>query len=217
MLKISEIFYSIQGESSFAGFPCTFVRLAGCNLRCRYCDTPYALLSTDGYDMSVENVVEEVENRFSSGSGIVEVTGGEPLLQGDCVELLHALLKRVKTVLLETNGTVDISVVPNGVIKIMDVKCPGSGEEARMLWKNLELLNKTDQVKFVITDRNDYDWSKEIIKNRQLLNQLEILFAPAYNFLDEATLAEWILADRLEVRLQVQLHRMIWPGRKRGV
>lgn len=212
MLEINEIFHSIQGESTRAGEPCVFVRLTGCNLRCAWCDTAYAF--HDGRKMSVEQVVTEVD-RFDCA--LVEITGGEPLLQADGISLMERLLRAGRRVLVETGGSLDIDPVPEGVGRIVDVKCPGSGESARNRWENLDLLRCGDELKFVLADRQDYLWAVEQIRDRALAGRCPLLFSPVHGRLDPAELAGWVLGDRLPVRLQLQLHKILWPGVVRGV
>jgi 7-carboxy-7-deazaguanine synthase len=213
MLTINEIFHSIQGESSFAGQPCVFVRLTACDLRCSWCDTPYAFY--EGRKMSVDDVVADVESR---GCELVEVTGGEPLLQQDVYPLMQRLIDSGKTVLIETGGHRSIAKVPEGVIRIMDVKCPGSGESTKNDWSNLPLLTKRDEVKFVIADRVDYDYARDILARERLAERCGgVLFSPVHGVLDPRQLAEWVLADRLPVRVQLQVHKYIWSPETRGV
>jgi 7-carboxy-7-deazaguanine synthase len=212
MLRVNEIFHSIQGESSRAGEPCVFVRLTGCNLRCVWCDTAYAF--HEGREMSVEEVLAGVDGH---GCRLVEVTGGEPLLQSDVVPLLAALVARGHDVLLETGGSLPIDPVPAGVRCIVDVKCPGSGEVGRNHWPNLERLRPGDELKFVLADRADYDWAVARVRDLRLTERSAVLFSPVHGQLDAARLAGWILADRLPVRLQLQLHKLLWPGLTRGV
>ena len=213
MLTINEIFHSIQGESTHAGRPCVFVRLTACDLRCRWCDTPYAF--HEGRKMSVDEVVADVEAR---GCPVVEVTGGEPLLQADVYLLMQRLLDAGKTVLLETGGHRSIAQVPAGVVRVMDVKCPGSGESERNDWSNLALLTPTDEVKFVIADRVDYEYARELVQREKLTSRVAaVLFSPVHGELDAKQLAEWVIADRLEVRVQLQMHKYIWTPETRGV
>ena len=213
-LAISEIFKSIQGETSRAGLPCTFVRTVGCNLRCSYCDTEYAR-SGEGIRLTVSDVCDEVA---SLGARLVSVTGGEPLVQAEAVAaLLGRLVERGHEVLLETNGTRDLAPVPEGVVRVMDVKCPGSGESGKTFPGTLERLTPRDEVKFVLSDRRDFDWAVRYVEERGLAGGPHVLFAPAYGRLAPAELAEWILAEGVEVRLQLQLHKVIWPERTRGV
>lgn len=212
-MRITEIFYSIQGESTFAGRPCVFVRTTGCNLRCVWCDTAYAFYG--GRDLSVEEIVGEVE-RLGGGCRLAELTGGEPLLQKEIGALARALLDRGYTVLCETGGSLDIDRLPREVIKIVDVKCPGSGESDRNLWSNLEKLGPGDEIKFVIRDRADYEWALGVVRERALTGR-PVLFSPVWGALDLKDLAEWILADGAPVRLQTQLHKHIWGPEAVGV
>jgi 7-carboxy-7-deazaguanine synthase len=213
VLTINEIFYSIQGESTYAGKPCVFVRLTGCDLRCSWCDTPYAF--SEGQKMSVDAVLQQVD-RY--GSPLVEVTGGEPLLQEDVYPLMERLLESGRTVLLETGGQIDVSRVPLAVIKVMDVKCPGSGESHRNEWGNIDRLGSRDQVKFVIKDRGDYEFARDLVVRHALDRRCAaVLFSPVHDVLEPKALSEWILADRLPVRLQLQIHKHIWGANVRGV
>ena len=213
MLKVNEIFHSIQGESSYIGLPCVFVRLTGCDLRCSWCDTPYAF--HEGHSLSIEDIVKKIETYQSL---LVEITGGEPLLQPDVYELMRALLKSGKTVLLETGGHIDISNVPEKVVKVVDVKCPGSGESERNLWGNLDRLKAHDEVKFVIRDRSDYDFAKQVLKKHHLKERCAaVLFSPVHNVLPPKLLSNWSLEDQLPVRLQIQLHKYVWGEHVRGV
>jgi 7-carboxy-7-deazaguanine synthase len=212
MLTVNEIFLSIQGESTHAGLPCVFVRLTGCNLRCVWCDSEYAF--HEGSTMSVKEVVERV-GEF--GCTLVEVTGGEPLLQPDAISLMHALLRSGKTVLLETGGSLPVDEVPPGVRRIIDVKCPGSGESGANRWENLAHLRDGDELKFVVADRADYEWATAQIRGRELSGRFALLFSPVHGKLEPGLLADWILRDGLEARIQVQLHKLLWPGAERGV
>jgi 7-carboxy-7-deazaguanine synthase len=212
MLTVNEIFHSIQGESSHAGRPCVFVRLTGCNLRCTWCDTAYAF--HEGTRMEVDEVVDRV-GEFRCG--LVEVTGGEPLIQPDSIPLMRALLRRGHEVLLETGGSLPIAEVPAGVHRIVDIKCPGSGEASKNRWENLEDLREGDELKFVVAGREDYDWAVEQIRRRGLETRGSVLLSPVHGALDPGALARWILADRLGVRVQVQLHKVLWPISGRGV
>jgi 7-carboxy-7-deazaguanine synthase len=213
MLTVNEIFYSIQGESTHAGEPCVFVRLTACDLRCSWCDTPYAFF--EGVKRTVHDVVSEVEGY---GCGLVEITGGEPLLQEDVYPLMEALLARGRTVLLETGGHRPIGRVPAPVVKIVDVKCPGSGEAEQNDWRNLAMLALHDQVKFVIRDRADYEFALAVVLRYELAARASaVLFSPVHGVLDPRTLSEWMLADRVPARLQLQLHKFIWPPDTRGV
>ena len=213
MLTVNEIFHSIQGESTHVGEPCVFVRLTACDLRCTWCDTTYAFY--EGRRMSVDDVLAEVE---AFGCGLVEVTGGEPLLQPDVYPLMERLLASGKRVLLETGGHRSIARVPAGVERIVDVKCPGSGEAARNDWSNLAALTPADQIKFVLKDREDYDYARDVVRRERLADRVAaVLFSPVHGVLDARLLAEWILADRLPVRLQLQAHKFIWSPETRGV
>jgi len=212
MLKIHEIFKSIQGESSHTGLPCVFVRLTGCNLRCSWCDTEYAFY--EGKGMTVEDVVDAVDQ---FGISLVEITGGEPLMQNEAIPLMQTLLKKNYTVMLETGGALPIDEVPEQVIKIMDLKSPGSGEESKNNYDNLRHLTLKDEVKFVILDREDYDWSKKILDKYVVHKNAQVLFSPVYEKLDLKDLAQWILEDNLPVRLQTQLHKVIWSKDAIGV
>jgi 7-carboxy-7-deazaguanine synthase len=213
MLTINEIFHSIQGESSRAGQLCVFVRLTACDLRCSWCDTPYAF--HEGRKMSVDEVVAAVE---AFGSPLVEITGGEPLLQEDVYPLMDRLLAAGRIVMLETGGHRPTSRVPAAVLKIVDVKCPASGESDRNDWSNLDRLEPHDEVKFVVQDRPDYDFAREVIGRYDLPSRAAaVLMSPVHGVLDPKTLSEWMLADRLAARLQLQLHKYIWSPTTRGV
>ena len=213
MLTINEIFYSVQGESSYAGQPCVFVRLTACDLRCSWCDTEYAFY--EGRKQALDDVFDAVA---SYDCPLVEVTGGEPLLQEDVYPLMQGLLDRGKKVLLETGGHRDTSRVPGEVVTILDVKCPGSGESGRNDWSNLERLRPHDEVKFVIKDRADYDWAREVLERHGLGQRAAAIhLSPVHGVLDPKTLSEWVLADRLPVRVQLQIHKYIWSPTTRGV
>ena len=213
MLTVNEIFYSVQGESTRAGCPCVFVRLTACDLRCSWCDTPYAFY--EGRKQSVDEVLETVERH---GCPLVEITGGEPLLQDDVYELMTRLLDRGQTVMLETGGHRPIDRVPAAVVKIVDVKCPGSGEADKNDWSNLGRLAPHDEVKFVITDRADYDFARQVILQHDLPSRCAaVLLSPVHGVLDGRQLSEWMLADHLPARLQLQVHKYIWPANTRGV
>jgi len=212
-LHINEIFYSIQGESTHAGRPCAFVRLTGCNLRCSYCDTDYAFY--DGRKMTIAEVAEILDGYRCE---LVEITGGEPLLQEGVYPLIDTLLARGRTVMIETSGASDVSRLDPRVIKIMDLKCPGSGEADRTLWSNLEHLTPRDEVKFVLCDRADYEWAREVIRSRELASRVNaVLISCAFDSIEPARAAAWMLEDRLPARLQLQLHKYIWPPDARGV
>ena len=214
MLTINEIFHSIQGESTHAGRRCVFVRLTACDLRCSWCDTPYAF--HEGRKMSVDDVLAQVR---AFGCDVVEITGGEPLLQPDVFPLMQRLLEEGRTVMLETGGHRSIEHVPDEVIRIIDVKCPGSGEAGKNHWPNLDHhLYSTDEVKFVLRDRADYDYAREVVARHALIGRCgAVLFSPVHGVLDPKQLAQWILADRLPVRLQLQVHKYIWDAHTRGV
>ena len=211
-MRITEIFHSVQGESTFAGLPCVFVRLTGCPLRCTWCDTDYAFFG--GTDRSIDDILDTVR---SYGCRLVEVTGGEPLAQPDSSLLLRRLCQEGFTVLLETSGAVDTTIVDPSVRIILDVKCPGSGMTERMHWPNVERLRPQDEAKFVIQDRRDYEWAKSILDRFRLTERCAVLFSPVFGVLDPRQLAEWLLADRLPIRLQLQLHKHIWAPDMRGV
>jgi 7-carboxy-7-deazaguanine synthase len=213
MLTINEIFHSIQGESSWAGLPCVFVRLTACDLRCTWCDTVYAF--TEGKKMAVEDILSAVE---LYGCPLVEITGGEPLLQDDVYPLMAALVKSGKTVLLETGGHVSLEHVPVGVIRIVDIKCPASGESERTHWPNLDRLTPSDEAKFVIRDRHDYQFARTVVAEHQLDRRCAaVLLSPVHGVLDPRVLAEWMLEDRVLARLQLQVHKYIWLPGTRGV
>lgn len=209
-LKITEIFLSLQGESTLMGWPTAFVRLTGCPLRCGYCDTAYAFHGGDW--RTIEEVLEAVR---AFGVRHVCVTGGEPLAQKNCHELLRRLCDAGHVVSLETSGAMDVSAVDPRVIKVLDLKTPGSGEQPRNLWENLERLTTQDQVKFVLCDRADYDWARAVVAERKLAERCTVLFSPSYEQLSARDLADWIVADRLPVRFQTQLHKSLW-GAERG-
>ena len=209
-LAVSELFYSLQGESLYTGLACCFVRLAGCNLRCAYCDTRYA--QEGGTPMEPSQIVDQVSGFNCS---LVEITGGEPLLQKETPLLIQALLSAGYTVLLETNGTLDIGCVDKECIKIVDVKCPASGESRKNDPKNLERLMGHDQVKFVISDRNDYVFAKQTARQIRAIPPDQVLFSPAHNALAPVALARWMLDDHLPVRFHLQLHKTLW-GEERG-
>ena len=213
MVTINEIFYSVQGESTYAGRPCVFVRLTACDLRCSWCDTPYAF--HEGAKQPVEAVLDAVA-RYDCP--LVEVTGGEPLLQEDVYPLMEGLLARGKTVLLETGGHRSIERVPAPVVTILDVKCPGSGEADRMEWSNLDRLRPHDEVKFVVKHRADYEYARDVIARHDLTRRAAAIhISPVHGVLDPKTVSEWVLADRLPARVQLQLHKYIWPPETRGV
>ena len=214
MLKVNEIFYSIQGESSYAGRPCVFVRLTGCNLRCSYCDTRYAY--EEGGDLEMGEIIDMVT---SHRCGLVEITGGEPLMQKDTPLLIRRLLDLGFEVLLETNGSMDIGIVDDRCVKILDIKCPSSGETKRNYLENLKRLQPKDEIKFAIGDRDDYDYAKKILSfmDRANGNIKPPLFSPVHGKMNPGLMAQWILADHLDVRMQIQLHKVIWGPETRGV
>jgi 7-carboxy-7-deazaguanine synthase len=207
-----EIYTSIQGETQYAGLPCTLVRFAACDLRCGYCDTEYAF--TGGQEVTRASIVADVVAR---GVPLVLLTGGEPLLQPELPELAAELLERGFQVMLETGGHRDISTLPAGVIVILDIKTPGSGEEAKNHWPNLERLDAHDAVKLVICSEADYLWAREVISERQLHHRCQVLLSPSFGQLDPRDLVAWMLRDRLPARLNLQLHKYVWPPDARGV
>jgi len=213
MLTVNEIFHSIQGESTHAGRPCVFIRLTACDLRCSWCDTPYAF--HEGQKMSVDDVLGRVRG---FGCDVVEITGGEPLLQQEVYPLMQRLLDDGRTVMLETGGHVSVDRVPERVIRVIDVKCPGSGESEKNHWPNLDQLRPTDEVKFVIKDRTDYEYARGVVATHQLVGRCAaVLLSPVHGVLDAKQLAAWVLKDRLPVRVQLQVHKFIWDARTRGV
>lgn len=211
-LRLSEIFYSIQGESSYMGLPCIFIRTTGCDLRCSWCDTAYAFHG--GKRWQIADILAYIRKWPAK---LVELTGGEPLLQKNLPVLAELLLDRGYEVLLETGGHRDVRGVDSRVVKIMDIKCPGSGEAEKNHWPNLACLQPKDQVKFVIRDRKDYDWAVAVLQKYELPGRVQILFSPVFGEMGYQCLAEWILADGLPVRMQLQLHKMIWSPETRGV
>jgi len=213
LLTINEIFHSIQGESTHTGRPCVFVRLTACDLRCSWCDTAYAF--HEGYKATVEDVLTKVA---SYDCNLVEITGGEPLLQREVYPLMRALLERGHEVLIETGGHMSVADVPHDVVRIIDVKCPGSGESEKNHWPNLDALRTRDEVKFVIRDRADYEYARDVVTRYDLTSRAAaVLFSPVHDVLSPADLAAWILEDRLPVRLQLQSHKYIWGAHVRGV
>jgi 7-carboxy-7-deazaguanine synthase len=211
-LVVNEIFRSVQGESTRAGLPCTFVRLTACDLRCSWCDTEYAF--HEGAKRTVDEIVAEVDRL---GSDLVCVTGGEPLLQKNVHALIAALLERGSTVTIETGGHRDIGPLDPRVIRVVDLKAPSSGETERMRWENLALLRPDDEVKIVVGDRNDFDWAAGVVAEHRLEDRCPVLFSPVHGRLDPAELARWILDSGLRVRIQLQLHKLLWPEAVRGV
>jgi 7-carboxy-7-deazaguanine synthase len=217
-LRVTEIFHSIQGESTWAGYPCLFIRLTGCPLRCVWCDTEYSFFG--GERMTLDDLMQKVRD---AGCNLVEITGGEPLIHRNAFVLTTRLLDEGYTVLIETSGAVDVGPLDARAHKIMDLKCPGSGEVERNLWSNLEHLTDRDEVKFVIKDRPDYEWARDVVLNRGLAERKqngtlrEILFSPVWDSVDFKEMAEWIISDHLPVRYQIQLHKVIWGANVPGV
>ncbi len=211
-LKINEIYYSVQGESTHAGRPCIFIRLTYCNLRCSYCDTEYAFY--DGKDMEITDIMSEIK-RWDCN--LVEVTGGEPLFQDECIDLLNELVNSNYEVMLETGGSLSISDVPKKVVKIVDFKCPSSGMVKKNLWSIVDDLQAHDEVKFVIGNREDFDWAKDRITEYSLDKICTLLFSPTFGEIDPQQIVEWILAENLPVRMQLQMHKMIWSPEEKGV
>jgi 7-carboxy-7-deazaguanine synthase len=212
MLKVNEIYFSIQGESSKAGLPCVFVRLTYCNLRCTYCDTEYAFY--EGKDYTIEQILTEVKKYQCK---LVEVTGGEPLVQEECNELMKILCDDGYDVMLETGGSLPIKNVDYRVRIIMDLKCPSSGMIKKNLYENIDSIKSTDEIKFVIGSREDYEWCKEIIKKYDLTNKCDVLFSVVFGELEPVMLVDWILEDKLKVRFQLQMHKFIWDPAAKGV
>ena len=211
-MRVTEIFHSIQGESTFAGLPCVFVRVTGCPLRCSWCDTAYAF--HDGDEMSLDQIISRVR---AFGSRLVEITGGEPLHDPEAFELITRLLDAGFAVLVETSGAINIEPVDPRAVIIMDLKCPGSGMADRNLWSNLERLKPGDQVKFVLKDREDYVWARDVLTRTRVHERQVVLFSPVFGELDPKRLAEWMLEDHVSARLQLQLHKLIWDPAARGV
>jgi 7-carboxy-7-deazaguanine synthase len=212
MLKVTEIYKSIQGESRLAGWPCVFVRLAGCNLHCGYCDTAYAQVA--GKEMTVNDVLKKVKALKCS---TVYITGGEPLLQEEVHALIEKLLAKKYQVMIGTNGTLDISLLDKRVIKLMDIKCPGSKMAEKTLWDNIKYLTDADEVKFVVNSRKDYLWAKKVIQKYRLTQKTQVVFSAVFEKVKTATLVKWILQDGLSVRFSLQLHKYIWDPMKKGV
>jgi len=211
-LRIVEIFFSIQGESSRAGEPCIFIRLTYCNLRCTWCDTTYSYF--EGREMTFAEILTEIAGYECR---LVEITGGEPLIQENILPFMTLLCDKGYEVLIETGGHMDISVTDERVVRVMDIKCPLSGEAEKNRWENIGHLKPADEVKFVIGDRNDYEWAREVLRRYQLNDRCRVLFSPVFGRLENRKLAEWILEDALPVRFQVQLHKYIWAPGTRGV
>lgn len=211
-MRVTEIFHSIQGESTYAGQPCVFVRLTGCPLRCTWCDTGYAFYG--GQECSADEILKKID---SFGCRLVEMTGGEPLAQPEAIPFIARLCDAGYTVLVETSGAIDIGPVDRRAHLILDVKCPGSGMTDRMHWPNLPKLAAKDEVKFVLADRRDYDWAREIMAQYDLAGRCPVLMSPVFGALEPRQLAEWVLTDRLPVRFQLQIHKIIWAPDMRGV
>jgi 7-carboxy-7-deazaguanine synthase len=212
MLTVNEVFFSIQGEGTRTGRPCVFVRLTGCPLRCVWCDTAYAF--HEGVRRSEDDLLREVAQHPCR---LLTLTGGEPLSQPPAFPFVTRLLDEGWEVLIETSGHVPLDALDSRAVAILDVKTPGSGEVHRMEWRNLDLLKPKDEVKFVINGRNDYEWSRDLVRQRRLFDRCVVLFSPVHGIVDPGDLGQWILADGLPVRLQVQLHKYLWPGVERGV
>jgi 7-carboxy-7-deazaguanine synthase len=213
-MRITEIYKSIQGESTYAGLPCIFVRTNRCDLRCTWCDSEFTF--TGGVSMSVDEIVAEVDRL---GAGLVEITGGEPMLQKDVGELARRLCDAGRTVLIETGGHHDVSeaVLDARVVRVLDVKCPGSGESHRNRWENLEQLRAVDEVKFVLADRADYEWAREVIRRHDLERRVNVLLSVAHGLVEPRDVVEWMLEDGLQARFQLQAHKVIWEPAARGV
>jgi len=211
-LKVNEIYYSIQGESTHVGRPCIFIRLTYCNLRCTYCDTEYAFY--EGKDIEIPEIMAKIKQW---NCNLVEVTGGEPLFQDECNDLLNELTNQNYEVLLETGGSLSISDVPIEIVKIVDFKCPSSGMEKKNLWSIVNDLQPHDEVKFVIGDREDFDWAKEMLNKYSLNEKCSILFSPTFGKIDPSLIVEWILEGDIPVRMQLQMHKHIWESEGKGV
>jgi 7-carboxy-7-deazaguanine synthase len=211
-MKVNEIYFSIQGESSFAGEPCIFIRTTFCNLRCTYCDTKYSYF--EGEDMSIDEIMDKIS---TFPSKLIEITGGEPLLQSDINDLALRLFDEGYTVLCETSGSLDIDKISNKVHRIIDLKTPDSGEEAKNHYKSMGKLTDRDEIKFVICSKKDYEWSKAMISKYDLINRVTVLMSPEHENMDAKILAEWILEDGLNVKMQLQMHKFIWDSKERGV
>jgi len=211
-LKINEIYYSIQGESSYMGKPCIFIRLTYCNLRCSYCDSEYTF--HEGNDMTINEIINKIQNYPCK---LVEVTGGEPLFQEECINLLKKLVNLEYHVLLETSGSLSTKDVPKKVVNIIDFKCPTSNMKKKNDWENINYLKSSDEVKFVIGNREDYEWAKEKIEQYDITSKCSVLMSPSYKQIEPKTITEWILKDNLDVRFQIQLHKEIWSDKEQGV
>ena len=211
-LKVNEIYYSIQGESTHVGRPCIFIRLTYCNLRCTYCDTEYAFY--EGKDIEIPEIMAKIKQW---NCNLVEVTGGEPLFQDECIDLLNELTNQNYEVLLETGGSLSISDVPIEIVKIVDFKCPSSGMEKKNLWSIVNDLQPHDEVKFVIGNREDFDWANEMLNKYSLNEKCSILFSPTFGKIDPSLIVEWILEGDIPVRMQLQMHKHIWESEGKGV
>ena len=211
-LKVNEIYYSIQGESTHVGRPCIFIRLTYCNLRCTYCDTEYAFY--EGKDIEIPEIMAKIKQW---NCNLVEVTGGEPLFQDECINLLNELTSQNYEVMLETGGSLSISDVPIEIVRIVDFKCPSSGMEKKNLWSIVNDLQPHDEVKFVIGDREDFDWAKEMLNKYSLNEKCSILFSPTFGKIDPSLIVEWILEGDIPVRMQLQMHKHIWESERKGV
>lgn len=211
-LRITEIYASIQGEAAFSGYPCVFIRLTGCPLRCRWCDTAYGF--EGGRYLSLEEVMVAVD---AHGIKHVELTGGEPLAQPESVPLMECLVSRGYRVMIETGGSESIAIVPKEVHVIMDLKCPGSGMESKNLWSNLEFLKPSDEVKFVVASREDFDWALDVIRRENLADRCSVIFSCAFGLVPAKDLADWMVASRAPGRMQLQMHKYIWHPRAKGV
>ena len=211
-LKVNEIYYSIQGESTHAGRPCIFIRLTYCNLRCTYCDTEYAFY--EGKDIEIPEIMAKIKQW---NCNLVEVTGGEPLFQDECIDLLNELTNQNYEVLLETGGSLSISDVPIEIVRIVDFKCPSSGMEKKNLWSIVNDLQPHDEVKFVIGNREDFDWAIDMLNNYSLNEKCSILFSPTFGKIDPSLIVEWILEGDIPVRMQLQMHKHIWETEGKGV
>jgi 7-carboxy-7-deazaguanine synthase len=211
-LRVTEIYASIQGESSYSGIPCTFVRLTGCPLRCRWCDTAYGF--EGGKDYSIDEILKTVKDL---GVPLVELTGGEPLAQSETPILIQKLFAAGYQVLIETGGSEDISCLPQKTHIVMDLKCPDSGMEDRNLWSNLESLKPSDEIKFVVASRKDYEWTRKVIEEHDLSKRFKVLLSTAFGLITPLEVVDWMMADKLDVRFQLQMHKYIWSPRKKGV
>ncbi len=211
-LKVNEIFYSIQGESTYAGLPCVFIRLTYCNLRCSWCDSEYTF--HDGIDMSINEIIQEIK---AYNCNLVEVTGGEPLFQEGCIELLRSLENEGFKILLETGGSLSVKDVPSSVIKVIDFKCPGSGMDKKNLWSIINEVNPPDELKFVIKNRSDFEWAELKVFEYNLDKTNIVIFSPVFSELKYEQLAEWIKESKLNIRMQIQMHKHIWDSNKIGV